>query len=51
MAGLRPLVINADDVGLSQGINPGIVDAHPVGSLTSASLFVNLRARRRETSG
>lgn len=36
----RPLIINADDFGLSIGVNAGIVDAHISGVLTSTSLMV-----------
>jgi predicted glycoside hydrolase/deacetylase ChbG (UPF0249 family) len=36
---LRSLVINADDLGLTVGVNNGIFDAHDHGVLTSASLF------------
>ena len=35
------LVINADDFGLSEGINRGILEAHRRGILTSTSLLVN----------
>lgn len=37
---LRRLVINADDFGLSQGVNHGIRDCHERGILTSTSLMV-----------
>jgi hopanoid biosynthesis associated protein HpnK len=40
----RSLVINADDLGLTVGVNNGIFDAHDHGVLTSASLFANGRA-------
>lgn len=36
----RPLIINADDFGLSIGVNAGIVEAHVRGVLTSTSLMV-----------
>jgi len=36
---LRQLVVNADDLGLTVGVNDGIFDAHDLGILTSASLF------------
>jgi predicted glycoside hydrolase/deacetylase ChbG (UPF0249 family) len=36
----RELIVNADDFGMSVGINEGIVDAHINGILTSASLMV-----------
>jgi hopanoid biosynthesis associated protein HpnK len=41
---LRSLVINADDLGLTVGVNNGIFDAHDDGVLTSASVFANARA-------
>ena len=40
----RSLVINADDLGLTVGVNNGIFDAHDRGVLTSASLFANAPA-------
>lgn len=39
----RLLVVNADDLGLSPGVNEGILDAHANGIVTSASLMVNRR--------
>jgi predicted glycoside hydrolase/deacetylase ChbG (UPF0249 family) len=36
----RILVVNADDFGLSAGVNAGIVEAHERGIVTSASLMV-----------
>ena len=56
---LRSLVVNADDLGLTVGVNNGIFDAHDHGVLTSASLFANgratddaiVRARRRQALG
>ena len=41
---LRSLVVNADDLGLTVGVNDGIFDAHDRGVLTSASVFANARA-------
>jgi chitin disaccharide deacetylase len=38
---MRYLIVNADDFGLSRGINRGILDAHRQGILTSASLMVS----------
>lgn len=38
------LIINADDLGLSRGVNAGIEQAHQAGVVTSASLMVNLPA-------
>ena len=40
----RQLVVNADDLGLTVGVNDGIFDAHDLGILTSASLFANAPA-------
>ncbi len=40
MTGARHLIVNADDLGLSAGINAGIFDAHERGIVTSASLMV-----------
>ena len=37
----RRLVINADDFGLSAGVNRGIMEAHAAGATSSASLLVN----------
>jgi len=36
----RSLIVNADDFGLTPGVNAGIVRAHEEGILTSASLMV-----------
>jgi len=41
---LRNLVVNADDLGLTVGVNNGIFDAHDRGILTSASVFANAPA-------
>jgi chitin disaccharide deacetylase len=41
---LRTLVVNADDLGLTVGVNDGIFDAHDRGILTSASLMANAPA-------
>jgi chitin disaccharide deacetylase len=38
----RQLVVNADDFGISRGVNRGIVQAHREGVVTSASLMANL---------
>jgi len=38
------LVINADDFGLSTGVNRGILAAHAAGAVTSTSLLANLPA-------
>ena len=36
----RYLIVNADDFGLSPGVNRGVVQAHERGIVTSASLMV-----------
>jgi chitin disaccharide deacetylase len=36
----RLLIVNADDLGLSLGVNAGIIEAHERGIVTSASLMV-----------
>jgi chitin disaccharide deacetylase len=38
--GERVLIVNADDFGLSAGVNAGVVQAHEQGIVTSASLMV-----------
>jgi len=40
----RSLVVNADDLGLTVGVNDGIFDAHDRGIVTSASIFANAPA-------
>src|SRR5512137_1811641 len=37
---MKQLIVNADDFGLSAGINAGIVQAHEHGIVTSASMMV-----------
>jgi hopanoid biosynthesis associated protein HpnK len=39
---MRQLIVNADDFGISRGVNRGIVEAHQQGLVTSASLMANL---------
>ncbi len=59
MTVVRSLVVNADDLGLTVGVNEGIFDAHDHGILTSASLFASApatsdairRARSRPSLG
>jgi len=41
---LRHLIVNADDFGISRGVNRGIVEAHRAGLVTSTSLMANLPA-------
>jgi len=40
---MKLLIVNADDLGASRGINCGVFEAHRNGILTSASLMVNTR--------
>ncbi len=40
MAATRYLIVNADDYGLTEGIDRGILEAHREGIVTSASLMV-----------
>ena len=40
----RYLIVNADDLGTSPGVNRGIVEAHQRGIVTSASLMVDRAA-------
>jgi len=41
----RPrLIVNADDLGIAEGVNRGILEAHRAGAVTSASVMVNLPA-------
>ena len=40
MESTRFLIVNADDFGLSEGVNRGIIEAHEHGIVTSASLMV-----------
>lgn len=41
--GRKKLIVNADDFGLSQGINLGIIEAHKNGIVTSTSIVANGR--------
>ena len=43
-AELKNLIVNADDLGWTEGVNRGIVDAHRKGLVTSSSLLANGRA-------
>ena len=40
----RRLIVNADDLGLTRGVNAGVVEAHRAGLVTSATLLVNYPA-------
>jgi predicted glycoside hydrolase/deacetylase ChbG (UPF0249 family) len=43
-AAQRLLIVNADDFGLSPGVNAGVIEAHERGIVTSASLMVRMAA-------
>jgi len=43
---MKRLIVNADDLGLTIGINRGILEAHERGIVTSASLMVGRSAAR-----
>ncbi|MGC0774685.1 MAG: ChbG/HpnK family deacetylase, partial [Candidatus Acidiferrum sp.] len=38
---MRNLIVNADDLGWTEGVNRGIAEAHRNGIVTSASLLAN----------
>jgi predicted glycoside hydrolase/deacetylase ChbG (UPF0249 family) len=44
MAAGRHLIVNADDLGYTDGVNAGIVEAHSRGVVTSASMMVRRSA-------
>jgi len=44
LSAARWLIVNADDLGLSAGVNAGITEAHERGIVTSASLMVRADA-------
>jgi predicted glycoside hydrolase/deacetylase ChbG (UPF0249 family) len=46
MVARRFLIVNADDFGLSHGVNDGVLAAHDSGIVTSASLMVRSPAAR-----
>jgi predicted glycoside hydrolase/deacetylase ChbG (UPF0249 family) len=46
MTSVRLLIVNADDFGLSDGVNEGVIQAHRHGIVTSASLMVRQPAAR-----
>ena len=41
---MRLLIVNADDFGLTPGINRAIIEAHTRGIVTSATLMANMPA-------
>jgi predicted glycoside hydrolase/deacetylase ChbG (UPF0249 family) len=46
MSGAKRLIVNADDLGRTAGINDGIFEAHRNGVVTSATLMVGFAAAR-----
>lgn len=36
------LIINADDFGLSKGINKGIIEAYQAGLISSTTIMINM---------
>jgi chitin disaccharide deacetylase len=47
---MKRLIVNADDFGLSAGVNRGIVQAHESGIVTSASLMVRAPAAKEASA-
>ncbi len=43
---MKRLIVNADDFGLTHGVNQGIIKAHREGIVTSTTVMVNLPAAR-----
>ncbi len=41
---MKNLIVNADDLGWTEGVNRGIVEAHRKGLVTSTSLLANGQA-------
>ena len=41
---MKRLIVNADEFGLTEGVNKGIIEAHSEGILSSASAIVNMWA-------
>lgn len=39
---VRYLIVNADDFGLSRGVNRGIIEAYRAGAVTSATMMTNM---------
>ena len=44
------LIVNADDFGLSRGVNYGIIESHKNGIVTSTTLMVNMPAAKHALS-
>jgi predicted glycoside hydrolase/deacetylase ChbG (UPF0249 family) len=51
VSGERRLVVNADDFGLSAGVNAGVLRAHREGIVTTASLMVQAPAAEHAAAG
>lgn len=47
---MTKVIINADDFGLSRGVNYGIIDAHLKGLVTSATMMMNAKATKHAIS-
>ena len=47
---VKRLIVNADDLGRTRGINRGILEAHLDGIVTSATLMVNYATAREAVS-
>ncbi len=41
---MKSLIVNADELGLTEGVSQGIANAHKYGMVTSASLMANGQA-------
>lgn len=51
LAVVRRLIVNADDFGLTAGVNGAIAELHEAGALTSATLMANAAAFSQAVSG
>src|SRR5215813_14504652 len=40
----KQLIVNADDFGMTEGVNRGIIDGHTRGVISSATLMANMPA-------
>lgn len=47
---MTKVIINADDFGLSRGVNYGIIDAHLKGIVTSSTMMMNAKAIKHAIS-
>ncbi|HKQ92014.1 MAG TPA: ChbG/HpnK family deacetylase, partial [Blastocatellia bacterium] len=39
---MKKLIVNADDFGLTNGVNRAIMEGHARGAITSATLMANM---------